>query len=149
LPEGRDYGIVNRFAIAALRKETITLFGGGKQLRDYLHVSDAAAAILRAFTSERAIAEMLNVEAGSSVSLREIAERIVELAGSGKLFTVPWPKTYERTETGDFVCDTNRIARVLDWKPVMDLETGLRNTIQFYREALTDIGRLIAEGRPR
>jgi UDP-glucose 4-epimerase len=138
LPGRQEHGVVNHFILAALRGETITLFGGGRQLRDYLHISDAVAAILRAATNERAAGETLNVGAGVSVSLREMAERIVEVAGSGKVEEVPWPEGYERVETGDFLCDIGRIEHLLGWKPVLDLETGLRRTVASYREILAD-----------
>ena len=48
LPHRRHYGIVNRFVMAAIRGEAIPLYGGGPQLRDYIHVRDAAEAVLRA-----------------------------------------------------------------------------------------------------
>ncbi len=136
LPGRREHGVANHFFLAALRGETITLFGGGRQLRDYLHVSDAVAAILRATTDERAAGEILNVGAGVSVSLREMAERIVEVAGSGKVEAAPWPEGYERVETGDFLCDIGRIERLLGWRPVLDLEMGLRKTMETCREIL-------------
>jgi UDP-glucose 4-epimerase len=149
VPDRREHGIVNRFILAALRGETITLFGGGRQLRDYVHISDVSAAILRASTDERATGETLNVGAGVSISLCEMAERIVEVTGSGKVEEAPWPAGYERVETGDFLCDTGRIENLLGWKPVVDLETGLRRTVEFYREILADVGRLVPSGGAR
>jgi nucleoside-diphosphate-sugar epimerase len=136
LPDRREHGIVNRFILAALRGRAITLFGGGGQLRDVLHVSDASAAILRAVTDELAAGETLNVGAGTSVSLCELAERIVGIAGSGTVETAPWPDGYQRVETGDFLCDIGRIGQLLGWAPGVDLETGLRRTIEFYQDLL-------------
>ncbi len=138
LPRRREYGVVNRFVLNALRGDTITLFGGGRQLRDYLHVADAVAAVLRALVDERAAGETLNVGAGTSVSLREMAERIVEACGSGRVESAPWPGGYERVETGDFLCDTRRAERLLGWRPGMDLEKGLRSTVAIYRELLAE-----------
>lgn len=146
LPDRREHGIVNRFILAALRGETITLFGGGRQLRDYIHIADASTAILRAATEERAVGETLNVGAGASVSLCEMAERIVEVTGSGKVKTVPWPEGYEQVETGDFLCDIGRIEHLLGWKPTLDLETGIRRTVERYREILATDGCLVPSG---
>lgn len=146
LPDQREHGIVNRFILANLRGEKITLFGDGRQLRDYIHISDASAAILRASTEERAVGETLNVGAGVSVSLRQMAERIVEVTGFGELATAPWPEGYERVETGDFLCDTRRAEHILDWKPVLDLGTGLKRTIEAYREILADHGCPVPSG---
>lgn len=136
LPHRREYGVVNRFILSALRGETITLFGGGRQLRDYIHASDTVASILRAMIDERAIGATLNVGAGASVSLREMADRIVEAAGSGRVEAAPWPDGEERVETGDFLCDISRIERLLGWRPRVDLEAGLQSTMGLYRELL-------------
>jgi len=138
LPHRRDYGVINRFILSALRGETITLFGDGRQLRDYIHVSDVAAAILCALVDERASGETLNVGAGVSVSMREMAERIVQATGSGRVATTPWPDGYERVETGDFLCDIEHIEQRLGWKPRMDLEMGLQRTVEGCRELLTE-----------
>jgi len=146
LPDRREHGIVNRFVLAALRGEAITLFGGGRQLRDYIHISDASTAILRAATDERTAGETLNVGAGVSVSLREMAERIVEITGSGTVGTAPWPEGYKQVETGNFLCDTRRIEHLLGWKPLTDLETGLRSTVDFYREILANADPLVPSG---
>jgi nucleoside-diphosphate-sugar epimerase len=149
LPDRREHGIVNRFILAALRGETITLFGGGRQLRDCVHVSDACAAILRAATDEQATGETLNIGAGVSVSLRGMAERIVDFAGSGKVKVGPWPAGFELVETGDFLCNTGRSARILGWKPALDLETGLRKAVEDYREILADAVHLAPVGEAR
>lgn len=136
LPHRREYGVINQFILAALRGDTITLFGGGGQLRDYLPVSDVVGAILRAMVDERAVGETFNVGAGISISIREMADRIAEAAGSGRVEMAPWPDGYQRVETGDFLCDIERIGRLLGWKPEVDLETGLRSAVDRSRELL-------------
>jgi UDP-glucose 4-epimerase len=136
LPQRHHYGILNRFIMAALRGETIALFGGGPQLRDYIHVADVAEAILLAGVAPQADGETLNVGAGASHGLGEVAGRIVELAGSGRVESVPWPEGHEKVETGDFLCDTDRCRRLLGWRPRIGLEDGLRATVRDYRELL-------------
>jgi UDP-glucose 4-epimerase len=136
LPQRRHYGIVNRFAMAAIRDEAIPLYGGGPQLRDYIHVRDAAEAILRAGVDPRAAGETLNVGSGRAVSLGDVARRIVELAGAGRIEEVPWPEGHRLVETGDFLCDTRRIEEILGWKAGTGLDQGLRQTVEGYRSLL-------------
>jgi UDP-glucose 4-epimerase len=136
LPHRRHYGIINRFIMTAIAGGTITLFGGGPQLRDYIHVADVTDAILLAAVDERADGETLNVGAGISLSLGGVAERIVHLAGSGRIDCVPWPENHQKVETGDFCCDTDRIERLLSWRARVGLDEGLRDTIDRYRELL-------------
>jgi UDP-glucose 4-epimerase len=137
LPERRHYGIVNRFVMAALGDEAIPLYGGGPQLRDYIHVRDAAEAVLRAGLDPRAVGETLNAGAGRSVSLGEVARRIVSLAGTGRIEEVPWPEGHRKVETGDFLCDTRRIEERLGWKAAVGLDEGLRETVEGYRSLLS------------
>jgi nucleoside-diphosphate-sugar epimerase len=137
LPHRLHYGIVNRFIMAALRGETIPLYGGGPQLRDYLHVRDAATAVLCAGVDERAVGETFNVGAGRSVSLGEVARRIVALAGSGRIEEVPWPDGFRLVETGDFLCDTRWIGEQLGWKAGIEVAEGLRETVDAYRSLLS------------
>lgn len=137
LPERVHYGIVNRFVMAALRGEAIPLYGGGPQLRDYIHARDAAEAVLRAGLDPRAVGETMNVGAGRSVSLGEVARRIVALAGSGRVEEVPWPEGHRKVETGDFLCDTRRIEERLGWKAGIGLDEGLRRTVEGYRSLLS------------
>ena len=137
LPERRHYGIVNRFVMKAVRDEAIPLYGGGPQLRDYIHVRDAAEAVLRAGVDPRALGETLNAGAGRSVSLGEVARRIVALAGAGRVEEVPWPEGHLKVETGDFLCDTRRIGERLGWRAAIGLDEGLRQTVEGYRSLLS------------
>lgn len=137
LPERRHYGVVNRFVMAALRGETLQIFGGGPQLRDYVHVRDVAAALLCACAADDAEGETLNVGSGHSASLGEVARKIVAITGAGSVEDVPWPDGYQKVETGDFVCDTRRMESLLGWTARIDLERGLQETVECYRKLLS------------
>jgi nucleoside-diphosphate-sugar epimerase len=136
LPQRRDYGVVNRFVMAAIRGETIRLYGGAPQLRDYIYVGDVVDAVLRVLADERAAGETLNVGAGVPVGLGAMARAIVDAAGSGRIEDVPWPALDEKVETGDFVCDTSRIGELLGWRAGIGLAAGLRQTVDCYRALL-------------
>jgi nucleoside-diphosphate-sugar epimerase len=136
LPHGRHHGIVNRFIMEALAGGTLRLFGGGGQLRDYIHVSDLAEAILRISTSERAVGETLNLGSGIPVSLAEVARRILAAAGSGRIEDVHWPENDRKVETGDFLCETRRIETLLGWRAEIPLEEGLGRTVEAYRRLM-------------
>jgi nucleoside-diphosphate-sugar epimerase len=133
----RHHGILNRFARAALVGETIPLYGGGGQLRDYVHVADVARGLLLAATAERALAEIFNLGAGASVTMGYAASRVIELAGAGRSKEVPWPDgPSQGVEAGDFVCDVSRIAERLDWRAEIDLDRGLVSTLDAFRRLM-------------
>ncbi len=136
LPHRRDYGIVNHFIITAMRGGTLPIYAGAQQLRDYISIGDVVNALLRAGSAERALGQTLNVGYGSSISVEAMARAIVAAAGAGRIEIAPWPELQRKVETGHFICDISRIQQVLGWQPEGDLETGLKRTIQAYRELL-------------
>lgn len=118
----------------ALRGETIQLFGTGRQRRDLLYVDDVVEAFLLAASRVPGNGEAWNCGREESVSLREFAEALVRLAGSGAIEIVPFPEERREIDIGDFSTDSRRFREVSGWAPRVDLETGLARTIAFFRE---------------
>jgi UDP-glucose 4-epimerase len=141
LPWRRDYGIINRFIMAAVRGEILTVYGEGRQLRDYIHVGDVGDAVVRACADPAALAQTFNVGSGASVPLGTVAQEIVRLADSGRVEYQPWPEGERKVETGDFVCSIERLAEALGWRPRVPLEQGLRQAVGDYRRLLDTEGR--------
>lgn len=123
-------GVLNRFIAMALAGETIPLFGGGEQLRDFVHVSDVVAAFLSAAVTPDAAGRALNIGSGEPVSLRGAAELAVSAAGSGAIdASVPWPPGLELTETGDFHFDISAACDILSWRPAVPTARGIAETV--------------------
>ncbi len=118
----------------ALRGEAIQLFGTGRQRRDLLYVDDVVDAFLLAAARVPGSGEAWNCGREESVSLREFAEALVRLAGSGSIEVVPFPEERREIDIGDFSTDSRRFREVSGWAPRIDLETGLTRTIAFFRE---------------
>lgn len=131
--DARIYGVVNKFVQSAVRDEAITLFGDGSQRRDYLHIDDLVNALLAAGLRAAAPTLLVNIGGAEQLSLRELAARIVALAGTGRIEYVPWPEDYRQVETGDYLTDLALAAETLDWRPRIALDDGLRQTIEYYR----------------
>jgi UDP-glucose 4-epimerase len=134
--QGRDariYGVVNKFVQAAVRDETITLFGDGAQRRDYLHIDDLVEALLAAGLRAAVPSLLVNIGGAEAVSLQNLASRTIALAGAGRIEHIPWPDDYRQVETGDYLTDLTWAAEQLDWQPQVELDAGLRETIAYYR----------------
>lgn len=114
--------------------EHITIFGDGLQLRDFTYVDDAVDACLRAGANDTANGQVFNLGATEPVSLRELAELLIEVSGSGSYQLVPFPPERKVIDIGSIYVDDAKIRRVLGWQPGIDLREGLRRTVSFYRE---------------
>jgi UDP-glucose 4-epimerase len=122
------FGVVGTFLAAAARGETIRLFGGGHQLRDYVYVRDLCALLETAVTAPAAIGEVFNAGGPQATSLRQMAQAVLDVVGSGRLADAPWPAEAEAIETGDYVSDVRKAGQVLGWRPTTPLHEGLAET---------------------
>ena len=132
--EARAYGIANRFIQSAVAGRPITLFGDGSQRRDYLYIDDLVDAMLRAAASEESRGKVFNIGDRRSISLLELAEMAIAVAGRGEIVRVPWPEEYRAIETGDYQSDISLAAAELGWSPATDIRDGLARTVAFYRQ---------------
>lgn len=108
----------------------------GHQLRDFTFVDDAVEAFLLAAENENANGEIFNLGGESVVSLKELADLVVEVNGGGEYLTRSYPADRKRIDIGDYYADFGRIRSTLGWQPRTDLREGLRQTLEFYREHL-------------
>jgi UDP-glucose 4-epimerase len=133
-PAGRTaYGVINRLIHLAITNRTLSIYGEGRQLRDYIHVDDTVGALMALAASERANGRAFNVGSGEGTRLIDLAEMVIAIAGGGRVEHVAWPSLAEQVETGDFVADISRIERDLGWRPSIALRHGLERTVAFYR----------------
>jgi len=107
---------------------------GGDQLRDFTYVDDAVDAFLLAATRPEAVGRVYNLGGLDVVTLRDLAKLLVEANGGGRVVVKPFPAERKRIDVGDYYADDRRIREELGWKPNVDLRTGLRRTLNYYRE---------------
>jgi UDP-glucose 4-epimerase len=130
-PARLGYGIVNAFVDRAIAGETIEIYGGGEQLRDFVFVDDVVKAMLLASTTGGAWGSALNIGSGEGTSLRAVAEAVVAEAGMGEVDVgAPWPADAAAVETGDFCFDVSLARRVLGWAPETTLREGIRRLVE-------------------
>jgi len=118
---------------AVVKGEEITVLGSGTQLRDFTFIDDAVHAFLLAGADPRADGRVYNVGGGPPISLRDLAEMVIELAGGGTYAFAPFSADLKVIDIGDYYADASRIRSELGWEPTTPLEEGLARTIAFYR----------------
>ena len=124
--------LIRKFETARMEHApTVSLWGSGSPLREFLHVDDLAAACLFVLEMENP-PDLVNCGSGREVTIRQLAEMIQEMTGCKSIIT--WDRT-KPDGTPRKLCDTSLI-RSLGWSPKIDLATGLRRTVDEYRVAL-------------
>lgn len=106
----------------------------GRQLRDFCYVSDAVEAMVRAAIMTSAKGHIINIGSGSPVSIREMIETVVRLVGRGEPLWGGHP--YREGENMALYADTDLSKTLLDWRPAVSLNEGLRRTIDYYRNRI-------------
>ncbi len=110
--------------------------GSGTQLRDYLYVDDAVAALLLAGAHDAAVGEVFNVGGLRPVSHLELARHLTSAAGLPPDWyeLVPFPPERKAIDVGSVYLSSAKIKAVLGWEPRVDLSEGLAATFAYFRE---------------
>ena len=108
----------------------------GAQLRDFTYVDDAVDALCRAALDEAADGRTFNLGGLEVISLQDLAELLIRVAGSGSYETRTFPEERKRIDIGDYYSDDRLIRSTLGWEPQVRLEDGLARTLAFYRRHL-------------
>ena len=118
----------------AVEGEELLVFGDGTQQRDFTYVDDAVEAFLLAGASAESDGEVFNVGGEPPMSLGELAELLVELAGAGSWRLVPFPAERRTIDIGDYFADDAKIRSRLGWEPRVGLREGLERSLAYYRD---------------
>jgi UDP-glucose 4-epimerase len=109
---------------------------GGEQLRDFTYVDDAVNALMLAALTERANGMVYNVGGHKPVTLKALADLLIDVAGGGKYLTKEFPPDRKRIDIGDYYADDRAIRQQLGWEPKISLADGLRRSIDYFRQNL-------------
>ena len=126
-------GVIAIFARALLDGREPTIFGDGRQTRDFTYVDDVVDANLRAMEAEVAAGTVINVGSGESTSLLDLLRVMGAILGRD-----PQPR-FASARAGDVRDSLASIARaesLLGWRPRTGLRAGLERTLAWYRERL-------------
>ena len=123
-----DGRVVSNFIVQALRHEPLTVYGDGSQTRSFCYVSDLVDGIYRLFLSDRT--DPTNVGNPNEFTVLQLAEAVIRLTSSrSRIERHPLPTDDPKVRRPDIA-----VARsVLGWEPAVELEAGLRRTIEYFR----------------
>ena len=123
------YNVINHFIDIAKRNESLTIFGNGEQLRDYIFIDDMVESFILAAGSNT-VGEVYNIGFGQGIKFKDMAKLIIKKVGKGKLKFVKWPEKYISVETGSYVTNINKYTKATGFKPEIGFEEGIKRTIK-------------------
>jgi dTDP-glucose 4,6-dehydratase len=127
----QDGRVVPAFISQALNNEPLTVFGDGSQTRSFCYVSDLIDGIFRLALSD--FHEPVNIGNPGEMTILDFAQKILALTGStAQIVFKPLPVDDPRVRQPDI----SRAKRLLGWQPKVDFESGVRETIGYFKQKL-------------
>ena len=124
-----DGRVVSIFIVQALRNEPITLYGDGSQSRSFCYVSELIEALVRLMRAPDEVTGPVNLGNPTEFTVAQLADTVLRLTGSrSPLVYRPLPGDDPRQRRPQI----SRARELLDWRPRVDLETGLERTIAYF-----------------
>ncbi len=120
-------GVISIFLSGALAGRELTVFGSGEQTRDFIYVQDVADAIYR--SSYSSMTGVYNLSTNTETSVNALVDTLKVLDPNVQV-------DYQEGRNGDIdrsSLDNRRVMATLDWAPIINLETGLRRTYDWFR----------------
>ncbi|MDA0703886.1 MAG: SDR family oxidoreductase [Proteobacteria bacterium] len=128
-----DGRVVSNFIVQALRGEPITIYGDGSQTRAFCYVDDLVEGLLRLMAAPDTATGPVNLGNPVEFTIRELAEAVLAQTGSrSKLVFKPLPSDDPKQRCPDIAL----AGKLLDWRPTVALEDGLKRTIDYFKALL-------------
>lgn len=136
-PKQHEEKVIPKFITSALKKQPLTVHGSGNAKRDYLYVMDHCKALDKALHLEdfsKIKNQVINLGTGKSTSVLELAKVILK--------ELNLPETYiqfvdDRPGQVDcHIADYSKAKNLLNWEPEINLEKGIKKTINFYSKRI-------------
>jgi dTDP-glucose 4,6-dehydratase len=125
-----DGRVVPNFMKQALRGEDLTVYGDGKQTRSFCYVSDEIDGFMRLAKSDEHLP--VNIGNPTEFTILECAELVLKITGSkSKIRNEPLPQDDPKQRRPDIT----KAKSLLGWEPKIDLETGLRKSLDYFKAA--------------
>lgn len=129
-----DGRVVSNFIVQALKGEDITIYGDGSQTRSFCYVDDLIEAMVRMMRTSDDFTGPVNIGNPQEFTMLQLAKRIIEISDSKSNFVykaLPADDPRQRRPNIDLAKE-----KLDGWQPEIQLETGLKKTIEYFRKVL-------------
>jgi UDP-glucuronate decarboxylase len=126
-----DGRVVSNIVCQALSDDDITIYGDGSQTRSFCFVADMLEGLTRLMDSDLAVGMPVNLGNPRELSVNALAEMVIAMTGShSRVVTRPLPQDDPRRRKPDI----SRAVALLNWRPTVDLEQGLKATVAWFAD---------------
>ena len=136
---GRYGMVLPRFVDQALANEPVSVYGDGSQSRCFLHVEDQVEGMLAVLEHPDAVGEPFNVGGPSEITIKALAERVIEMSGSSSTIEyVPYTEAYAAgyEDMRRRVPNTTKINKLVGWEATYSLDEIIQSVIDHKRARL-------------
>lgn len=125
-------GAIHNFIKRAINNEDILVHGDGDQIRSWCYVDDIVEGVLLCLENEKCVGQVFNIgNPRATITILSLAEKVRDIAeSSSKIIFVP--KNYVDVELR--IPDIKKSKEILGYSPKIDLNEGLKRTIEWYRD---------------
>jgi len=123
-------GVISLFSTALLERRQPVIYGDGEQTRDFTYIANVVDGVLRACEAAGASGEVINVATGGRISLNQLLQTMNRIVGTSIEATYKEPR---EGDVRDSQADISKARRLLGYTPLVDLEAGLRRTLDWCR----------------
>ena len=126
-----DGRVVSNFIVQALQNNDITIYGDGSQTRSFCYVDNLIDGLIKLMETNDDVTGPINIGNPNEFTIKELAEKIIELTrSSSKLIYKSLPENDPVRRQPDITLAN----KILGWKPTVELEEGLTNTINYFSD---------------
>jgi UDP-glucuronate decarboxylase len=129
-----DGRVVSNFAVQALRGKPLTIYGDGSQTRSFCFVSDLIPGLIKLMESSDEITGPINLGNPNEFTMLELAQRIIESAASDSTLVF---KDLPQDDPQQRKPDISKAKELLNWEPSVQLDEGLRSTIDYFSKRMS------------
>jgi len=130
-PNGQYAAVIPKFITAILAGQRPTIFGDGRQSRDFTYIDNVIQGNLLAAEAPAAVGRTINIACGKSYNLLEL------VAGINRALGTQVEPVFAPARLGDVrdsLADISLARELLGFEPIIDFEEGLRRTVAYYRQ---------------
>ena len=130
-----DGRVVSNFIVQELQGQNITVYGEGQQTRSFCYVDDLIEGFVRLMNQDQVVGPM-NIGNPGEFTILELAQKVIELTGSkSQIVYRPMPEDDPKQRKPDIT----QAREVLGWEPKVQLEVGLKKTIEYFAQSLQQL----------